>query len=71
MKWPSLRRHDSKTDAATAGQTAADKALVKAEKELAEVNSQTSEILETAADLKRLGERNNFADMIKEALGGK
>jgi hypothetical protein len=67
MRW--LKRK-SEPPAATAGQATADKALDKATQELRTVNAETSEILETVGKLRRLGEQNDFAARLREAMGG-
>lgn len=54
----------------TAGQREADRALGRAEERLEQVQNDTREILVVARRLRLLGERNDFAQRIKEALGG-
>lgn len=54
----------------TTGQREADKALGKAEERLERAEDDTREILVVAARLKRLGEHNDFAARIRQALGG-
>lgn len=50
--------------------TAADRALAREDQKLEKVHGETSEIMEAAATLKRLGERNDFAARIRHSLGG-
>lgn len=66
LRWKRAKR----TFASTAGQREADKALGKAEERLERAEGDTHEILVVAERLKRLGEHNDFAARIKEALGG-
>lgn len=66
MRW----RKNKRPPAATAGQTEATKALDKAEAGLEEVKKDEREIMATAAKLRRLGQDNDFAARIREALGG-
>lgn len=70
LQW--LKRKGSKAPppAASAGQAEASKALDKAEKGLAEVRGEEREILASAETLRRLGQQNDFAARIKNALGG-
>jgi hypothetical protein len=49
----------------------AEEALEDTEQALQEVCERTSEIREIARTLRRLGERNHFAPMVRDALGGK
>jgi hypothetical protein len=67
MKW--LRRKERKPQV-TYGQEAADKALKRTEQELRTVQEHHSEIMAEAGKLKRLGERNNFAEALRQAMGG-
>ena len=50
--------------------TAATKALKKADHEVETTDRTGTEVRRVVAKLKRYGEENNFAEMIKEALGG-
>jgi hypothetical protein len=68
MRWKKGKR--TPAPASTAGQSAADKALGKAEARLERAQDDTHEILAVTEHLMRLGERNDFAQRIKEALGG-
>lgn len=68
MRWP--KRRSDPEQAPTAGQREADKALDEAEKKLKRTEGSTREILVVTEHLRRLGERNDFAQKIKEALGG-
>lgn len=68
MRW--LHRKTDRVPASTAGLREADKALGKAEARLEQVQGETPVIMEAAHRLKRLGERNDFAQRIREALGG-
>lgn len=68
MRW--LKRRSRPVPAATAGQREADKALEKAEQRLEETTGETRAILDAADKLRRLGETNDFAARIREAMGG-
>lgn len=69
MNW--LKRKASRRDApSTAGQREAGRALAREEEKLRRITAETSEILEAAEKLKRLGSRNDFAARIHRALGG-
>lgn len=68
MRW--RKRRSEEAPASTAGQREADKALGKAEARLERTHEDTHEILTVADRLRHLGERNDFAQRIKEALGG-
>jgi len=65
-----LKGKDKRKSASTPGQREADRALGKAEERLERTEDDTREILEVARKLRRLGEQNDFAQKIKEALGG-
>ena len=69
MNWlkRTSRRHRPEP---TAGQDEADQALTEAREGLREIRKGEREILAAAEKLKRLGESNDFAARIKEALGG-
>lgn len=64
------RKGSKPAPAATAGQTAADKALDKETQKLRRAKVQTGGIIEAAETLKRLGQQNDFAAKIHRALGG-
>lgn len=68
MRW--LKRKSKEPPAASAGQTEAAKALGKAEASLERAHEGEREIMATAAKLRRLGQENDFAARIREALGG-
>lgn len=68
LRW--LKRRSDTSPASTAGQDEADKALEKADASLRRAEGETSEILQTAEHLKRLGRQNDFAARISKALGG-
>lgn len=68
MNW--LKRKASRTTPSTAGQREAGRALAREEEKLRRITAETSEILEAAEKLKRLGSRNDFAARIHRALGG-
>lgn len=67
MRW--LKRRTERP-VSTSGQREADKALGKAEARLERAQDDTHEILDVADVLRRLGERNDFAQRIKQSLGG-
>lgn len=66
-----LKRKETEPPAESAGQTEADRALGRAEERLERVQGETREILATAEKLRRLGQTNDFAARIREALGGR
>ena len=69
MHW--LKRKVSKRPRLpTKGQREADRALGRAEEALRTARSETSEILESTEELKRLGRQDDFAARIREAMGG-
>lgn len=68
MSW--LKRKKAEDTTATAGQHEASKALGKAEERLEKVEARGDEIMSAAETLRRLGDHNDFAARIKEALGG-
>lgn len=68
MRW--LKRKNKPLPAATAGQAEAAKALGKAEAGLERAHKDEREIMAAAAKLRRLGQDNDFAARIREALGG-
>lgn len=68
MRW--LKRKSDPPPAATAGQTEATKALDKAEAGLEQVHREEHEILAAVEKLKRLGQQNDFAARIRDAMGG-
>lgn len=70
LHWLKRKGSEAPPPAASAGQTEAAKALGKAEQGLAEVKREGREILATAEKLRRLGQQNDFAARIKDALGG-
>ncbi len=65
MRWLK-RRSEGPTD----GQREADKELGKAEARLERVKDDTREILTVADRLRRMGDHNDFAARIREAMGG-
>lgn len=64
------RKKDKPLPAATAGQAEAAKALDKAEAGLEKAQRDGREILAQAEKLRRMGQENDFAARIREALGG-
>lgn len=70
MSW--LKRKSKTTVDApdSAGQNEASRALGKAEERLEKVQDRGDEIMLAAETLRRLGDHNDFAARIKEALGG-
>lgn len=67
MSW--LRRR--KTDRSTLDEhMAAHKALHKAEDDLREAQERNQEIVTVVRRAKRYGEANNFAQLIRDAMGG-
>lgn len=68
MSW--LKRKTKRTPVATAGQHEASKALGKAEERLEQAEKRDHEIMVAAEKLRRLGDQNDFAARIREALGG-
>lgn len=71
MRW--RRRPTSKAEDTRAAEDvrAAEEALRCLERDLAEARARTAVISEISRTLRRLGERNHFAPLIKDALGGK
>lgn len=67
MKW--LHRKGKKPQVPH-GQEEAEKALEKTEQALRTVQESNSEIMAEARKLTRLGERNNFAEALRQAMGG-
>lgn len=66
-----MRWHRRKSDPSTLEEhTEAHKALHKAEDDLTETRDRNREITETVKKAVRLGESNNFAEMILKAMGG-
>lgn len=71
MRW--RRRPTSRPEDVQAAEDVqeAEEALRCLERELAEARARTAVISEISRTLRRLGERNHFAPLIKDALGGK
>lgn len=70
LRWLKRKGNKDMPPAATAGQVEASKALGKAEAGLERVNKEGREILASAEKLRRLGDTNDFAARIREAMGG-
>lgn len=68
MRWLKSRNRRSAT--VTPDQHEASKALGKAEERLEQAESRDREIMATAEKLRRLGDHNDFAARIMQALGG-
>lgn len=68
MNW--LKRKSERKATVTPDQHEASKALGKAEERLEQAENRGREILATAEKLRRLGDHNDFAARIREALGG-
>lgn len=71
MRW--TRRQEGETDREQAAEEVrvVQDALQSLEHDLARARARTAVISEISRTLRRLGERNHFAPMIKDALGGK
>lgn len=69
MSWLK-RKKDERSATVTPEQHEASKALGKAEERLEQAEERTREIMSAVGELKRLGDRNDFAARIREALGG-
>lgn len=67
MTW---RRRKTKAPCVTPETIEARKALSKAEKDLSETRERVAEVNEITQPLKIYAERNNFAALIAEAMGG-
>lgn len=59
-----------RSDPPSSGQRAAGRALAREEEKLRKVTAESSEIMEAADKLKRLGAQNDFATKIYRAMGG-
>lgn len=70
---PWLRRRTSEPDREQAAEEvqAVQDALQSLEQDIAQARARTAVISEISRTLRRLGERNHFAPLIKDALGGK
>ena len=69
VRW--LKRKKGEPHQESAGQAAADRALGRAEERLERTRDETREILATAEKLRRLGQTNDFAARLREAMGGR
>lgn len=71
MRW--IRRQKVEADREQVAEDArvVQDALQSLERDLARARARTAVISEISRTLRRLGERNHFAPMIKDALGGK
>lgn len=58
-----------KIDLVKPEESEASTALKKATKAVSEARDQQDEVRETSSKLRRIRERNNFAEMIREAIG--
>lgn len=72
MSWLKRKNKQAPEEPETpgAGQSEAIRALDKAEAGLERVQGETREILSAVRELKKLGEKNDFAARIREAMGG-
>lgn len=70
MPWIRLRRGD-RDDGRSDDVKAVQDALQSLERDIERAHARTAVISEISRTLRRLGERNHFAPLIKDALGGK
>lgn len=70
MRWHLRRKNSDTAPSDTAGQHRADEALDESAQELRKATGEHPVIIREAEKLIDAGRRNNFADLIKEALGG-
>jgi hypothetical protein len=71
MPWLRRRRAEPDRSQAADDVRAVQEALQSLEHDIAQAHARTAVISEISRTLRRLGERNHFAPLIKDALGGK
>jgi hypothetical protein len=71
MRWTRRREGEKDREQAAEDVRVVQDALQSLERDLARARARTAVISEISRTLRRLGERNHFAPMIKDALGGK
>lgn len=71
MLWRRDRKGRPGRDTADDDVRAVQDALQSLERDIEQAHARTAVISEISRTLRRLGERNHFAPMIKDALGGK
>jgi soluble lytic murein transglycosylase-like protein len=71
VPWLSRRRSEAGREQAAEEVQTVQEALQSLEQDIARAHARTAVISEISRTLRRLGERNHFAPMIKDALGGK
>ncbi|WP_086559967.1 DUF7620 family protein [Streptomyces africanus] len=71
MPWIRRRKGETAHEQAADEVQAVQEALQSLERDLAQARARTAVISEISRTLRRLGERNHFAPLIKDALGGK
>ncbi|MFD8226855.1 hypothetical protein ACFV16_22085 [Streptomyces massasporeus] len=71
MRWIKRLRGEPDQEATARDVQAVQDALQSLERDIEQAHARTAVISEISRTLRRLGERNHFAPMIKDALGGK
>lgn len=71
MRWTRRREGEADREQVAEDVRAVRDALESLERDLARARARTAVISEISRTLRRLGERNHFTPMIKDALGGK
>jgi hypothetical protein len=71
VRWRRHKASRAEDERAAEDVRAAEEALHDLEGDLARARERTAVISEISRTLRRLGERNHFAPLIKDALGGK
>ena len=71
MRWRRCRKRTAEDEQADRDVQAAREALDTLAEDIERARRRTSEILEISRTLRSLGERNHFAPLIRDALGGR
>lgn len=71
MHWPRRRKSEQDSERAAEETQAVSEALDDLHRDIARARERMAAISEISRTLRRLGERNHFAPLIKDALGGK
>lgn len=71
MRWRKCRKKSAEDEQADRDVQAAREALDALAEDIVRARRRTSEILEISRTLRSLGERNHFAPLIRDALGGR